>query len=106
MQDCYLRKKPAYEAMGIDASTYAALDEDGVNAVLFKRNSQRSMADVLAGLKHTYADVVETLREIPFGDLMKPLRADDPEKRPVISWVIGNTSEHFLEHRKVIERKL
>jgi hypothetical protein len=37
---------------------------------------------------------------------MKPLRADDPEKRPVISWVIGNTSEHFLEHRKVIERKL
>ncbi len=106
MQECYLGKKPAHEAMGIDAAIYSRLDEDGVNAILFERNRHRSVEDVLDGLKRTYADVVETLRKMPFTDLMKPLRADDPEKRPVILWVLGNTSEHFLEHRRVIEKML
>jgi len=32
--------------------------------------------------------------------------ADDPEKRPLLLWVIGDTSDHFAEHRAVIERML
>ncbi len=106
MLDSYLHKKPAHEAMGIDAATYASLDEDEVNAVLFERNRSRPAAEVLAGLKRAYADVVKTLREMPFADLMKPLHDNDPEKRPVITWVLWNTSEHFLEHRQTIAKML
>ena len=106
MRDCYLDKKPAHEAMGMDAATYAGLDETGENAVLFERNRGRTVSDVLLDLKRTYAVVVETLRKRPFTDLMKPLRDDDPEKRPVLLSVLGNTSEHFAEHRAIIERLL
>jgi hypothetical protein len=41
-----------------------------------------------------------------FEDLMKPRRADDPEKRPLLLWVIGDTSDHFAEHRETIGKML
>jgi hypothetical protein len=106
MRDCYLDKKPAHEALGMDAATYAGLDETGENAVLFERNRGRTASDVLEELKRTYAEVMETLRKIPFADLMKPLRDKNPEKRLVLQSVLGNTSEHFAEHRLTIEKVL
>ena len=35
---------------------------------------------------------------------MKPRFSDDPEKRPLMNWVLSNTVEHFAEHRGYIER--
>jgi len=105
MHDSYLNKKPAHEVMGIDAATLATLDEDGENAWLFQRNRHRSEADVLAELDRIHQEVVTTLKKIPFSDLMKPLRENEPGGRLVIQSVLGNTSEHFLEHRQIIERK-
>jgi hypothetical protein len=105
MHDAYLNKKPAHEVMEIDAATLAGLNEDEENAILFERDRNRTTADVLAGLDDTYAKVVETLKKTPFADLMKPIRDNDPEKRLVILSVLGNTSEHFVEHRRIIERK-
>jgi propanediol dehydratase large subunit len=106
MHEAHLNKKPAHEVMGMDAATLAELDEDGENAILFERNRKRTTAEVLAWLDSTYAKVVETLKKTPFAVLMKPIRDNDPEKRPVILSVLGNTSEHFAEHRRTIERKL
>jgi hypothetical protein len=28
------------------------------------------------------------------------------EKRPILLWVLGDTTEHFLEHRETIEKGL
>ena len=106
MHDAYLNKKAPHEVLEIDAATYAGLDEDGENAIIFERNRDRATDDVLAGLERSYAQVVETLKKMPFADLLKPLRDNDRAKRPVIASVLGNTSEHFVEHRKVIERNL
>ena len=106
MHEAHLNKKPAHEVMGMDAATLAGFDEDGENAILFERSRKRTTAEVLAWLDSTYAKVVETLKKTPFADLMKPIRDNDPEKRPVILSVLGNTSEHFAEHRRTIERKL
>jgi hypothetical protein len=41
-----------------------------------------------------------------FQDLLMPRHADDPEKRPLVMWVIGDTSDHFAEHRATIEKML
>jgi hypothetical protein len=106
MCEADLNKKPLHEVMGMDAATLAGLDEDGENAILFERYRNLSTAEVLAWLDDTYARVMETLKKTPFADLMKPIRDTDPEKRLVILSVIGNTSEHFVEHRRVIERNL
>jgi hypothetical protein len=106
MREAHLNKKPMHEAMEVDAGTLAGLDEDGENAILFERYRNLPTVEVLAWLDDTYARVVETLKKTPFADLMKPIRDNDPEKRPVILSVLGNTSEHFVEHRRVIERNL
>lgn len=106
MQEAYLGKTPAPEAMQIESAVYSSLDEDGINAVLFERNRDRPVSDVIDRLKRRYAAAMETIRATPFADLLRPMTADDPEKRPVMLWVLGNTSEHFREHRAVIERNL
>ncbi len=60
------------------------------------RCSSNATATAPAGrpgrLERTYAEVVETLKKTPFADLMKPYRDNDPEKRPVLLSVLGNTS--------------
>ncbi|HEX8993357.1 MAG TPA: ClbS/DfsB family four-helix bundle protein [Anaerolineales bacterium] len=106
MQDSYLHKMPGHEAWGIDPEKWKHLDENGINAVLFERNRDRPAAEVLAGLRSTYEDIVLTLKTMPFEDLMKPLRESGPDTRLVIESVLGNTSDHFREHRQTIEKGL
>lgn len=100
----YLAGQPAHEAMQVDEEAFKGLDEDGLNAVLHQRNRSRSVADVLAGLQRSHAQVVATLEGMPFTDLMRPIRPHDP--RPVLAWVVGNTYEHYQEHRLAIQAML
>ena len=106
MRDADLHKMPPHEVLGIPADQLKDLDEDGENAVLVERNRGRSPSDVLGDLKTTYADVTRTLAALPFADLMQPLHESGPDKRLVIESVLGNTSDHFREHRLTIEKAL
>lgn len=74
--------------------------------MLFERNKDRSIEDVLNELKQTYEKVLAKLDGMSFEELMAPRHAQDPEKRPLLLWVIGDTSGHFEEHREVLERML
>jgi len=103
MLRCHLQGEPAHETLQIDKTTLKGLDENGVNAVLYERNKDRSAADVFDGLKRSHEQIQAALERIPFTDLMKPHYADDPEQRPLINWVIGNTYDHYQEHRRAIE---
>lgn len=103
MIDCYLRGRPAHEVMGLDKSTYEKMDETSQNAVLYERNKGRTFEDVLQGLKRSHEQVLAVLEEMAFADLMAQLDPDDPEKRPILLWVMGNTYEHYQEHRLTIE---
>jgi hypothetical protein len=102
----YLGDQPPYEAMQIDRAAYESLDEDGINAVLYERNKDRSVEEVLTGLKRSHQEVVATLQQMNFADLLQPLDEDDPQKRPVLDWVIGNTYDHYQEHRRTIQAML
>ncbi len=99
----HIKGEPPYKVMQIDRGTFEQLDENGINAVLYTRNKDRSGKDVLDGLKRSHAQVLATLERMPFADLMKPHYSDDPERRPVINWVIGNTYDHYDEHRVAIQ---
>ena len=102
----YLGGMPAHLALGIEEQKLKGMSEDEENAILFERNRGRSTDEVLDELKSTYLETVKTLNRMGFSSLMKPLKDDNPQQRPVIEWVIGNTSEHFAEHRIIIERVL
>jgi len=100
----HLRDLPPHEVMGVDQATFEQVDENGLNAILFERNRSRSIADVLAGLNRSHADVLPDLEPMSFADLMKQRFPGDPEARPLIDWVIGNTYDHYREHRAAIEK--
>lgn len=100
----HLGGQPEHEAMDIVESTYRTMDQDSVNALLYRRNRDRTLADVEAGLERSHAQVLARLREIPFEDLLALRYPDEPDEGPLLRWVASNTYEHYEEHRVSIER--
>ena len=102
----HMDKRPAEEVMGLTKEQAEGWDMEIINPVLFERNKNRSSADVMDHLKQTYEKLLAKLDAMSFEDLLKPRHADDPEKRPLLLWVLGDTTEHFFEHRETIEKML
>jgi hypothetical protein len=102
----HMDHRPAHEVFGVTEEVTKGWDMEVINPVLFERNRDRSADDVLNGLKKVYAELIKKLEAMSFEDLLKPRHADDPEKRPVLLWVLGDTTEHFEEHRGTIEKML
>ena len=100
----HIDRRPAHEVLGVSEELTKGWDMEVINPVLFERNRDRSTDEVLAWLKQVYAEVVGKLESMSFEELLPPRHADDPEKRPVLLWVLGDTSEHFAEHRETIEK--
>ena len=106
MMGYHIDRRPPHEVMRMTEEQTRDWDMEVMNPVLFERNKDRSIEDVLDELKQTYEKVLAKLDAMSFDDLMAPRHAQDPEKRPLLMWVIGDTSGHFAEHREVIERML
>ena len=91
----HLDHRPAHEVLGVSHDVVRGWDMEVINPVLFERSRNRSTQDVLEQLKSTYVTLVNKLESMTFEDLLKPRLADDPEKRPLLLWVLGDTTEHF-----------
>lgn len=102
----HMDRRPSHEVMRLTEEQTKDWDMEVINPVLFERNKDRSIEDVLEQLKETYDRLLAKLDATPFEDLMKPRHAEDPEKRPLLMWVLGDTTEHFAEHRETIEKML
>lgn len=102
----HMDKRPAHEVMRMTEAETRDWDMEVINPVLFERNKDRSIKEILDELKQTYEKLLAKLDAMSFEDLMKPRHANDPEKRPLLLWVLGDTSEHFAEHRETIEKML
>jgi hypothetical protein len=102
----YLGNVSEADAKGIDAETLKGLDEDGENDILFKRNRNRSVEDVLKELDEVHEQVISTLKTTPFSRLLEPVPSRDAQQYSVLVFVIGNTSAHYAEHRATIEKVL
>jgi hypothetical protein len=102
----HMDKHPAHEVLGVAPEVTQDWEMEVINPVLFERNRARSTEDVLSDLKRTYAQLMTKLRTTPFETLMEPRHPDDPDKQPLVDWVVGNTSAHFAEHRETIEKAL
>ena len=103
MMGHHIDKRPAHEVMDLPEEITRGWDMEVINPELFERNKNRSTRDVMDELRHTYDQVLARLEAMSFDELMAPRHAEDPEKRPLLLWVIGDTSGHFAEHREAIE---
>ena len=102
----HIDRRPPEEVMGLTPEQTKDWDMEIINPVLFERNKNRSLEEVKEHLQQTYEKLFAKLDAMSFEDLLKPRHADDPTKRPLLMWVLGDTTEHFAEHREVIERLL
>jgi hypothetical protein len=102
----HMDQRPAHEVADVTPEVAADWDFQVMNALFFERYRHQPLEQVLDELKMTYEKVHARLESMSFEDLMKPRRADDPEKRPIFNWILGDTSEHFEEHRETIEKML
>jgi hypothetical protein len=102
----HMDRRPAHEVMDLPEEITRGWDMEVINPELFERNQDRSITDVLDELQRVYKTLLAKLDAMSLDDLMKPRHADDPEKRPLLMWVIGDTTDHFAEHRAMIERML
>ena len=102
----HMDRRPAHEVMGLPMEITKDWDFEVINPALFERNRGRSAEDVISEIKRIYAALTQKLRSMPFEKLLEPRHADDPERRPLLAWVLGDTTEHFAEHRATIEKML
>jgi len=102
----HMDRRPAHEVLGVSEDVTEGWDMEKINPVLFERNKDRSTQDVLDWLKKTYEEQIKKLEAMSFDDLLKARHEDDPEKRPLLLWVLGDTADHFAEHRETIEKML
>lgn len=102
----HLDRRPSHEVLKVSEEVTRDWDMEVINPVLFERNRNRATQEVLDDLKRVHAELIEKLKAMSFDDLLIPRHADDPEKRPVLMWVLGDTTDHYAEHRATIEKML
>jgi hypothetical protein len=100
----HLDRRPSHEVLGVSEDVTKGWDMEIINPVLFERNRNRSSQDIMDELKQVYGKLMAKLESMSFEDLMKPRYEDDIEKRSLLLWVLGDTTEHFSEHRETIEK--
>lgn len=101
----YFDHRPAHEVVGVDPEVTADWDFQVMNDVMFKRDRDQPLEQVLDELKSTYTKVHDRLEATTFENLMKPIFDDDPDWL-LITGVVNNTNKHFAEHRETIEKVL
>ena len=108
-----LRREPRWAAMNLDAQFVREAESfDALNAVLYERDKNRSVADILAAYRATHQSLLDTLADLADEDLFKPYihyQPDDHgpnEHEPVIRWIVGNTYGHYDEHLPWLEELL
>jgi hypothetical protein len=100
-----LQNQGRYEAMNVDAETFLQGGVDAVNEMIYERNRERPLADILAFFHESHQQMMAVLASLSDEDLQKsyshyqPLEPGEDSGAPIIDWVIGDTYGHYDEHR-------
>ena len=74
----HIDKRPPYEVLGVAPEVVKEWDSAVINPILFERNKNRSVEEVLGEMKTVHAQLVAKLEAMPFEALLEPRRAEDP----------------------------
>ena len=102
----HMDHKSSREVFNLPEDLAENFDFQKVNAYMVARDRGRTREQVLDELKQKYAEVVARLEAMPFDALLELRFPDDPRRGTLLEFVLGNTSEHFKEHRLTIEKVL
>lgn len=100
----HLQNQPAAQVWGLDAATLKS--QDAINAAIQQRSSSRSAADILAESHIAHAQLRSALQDLSFDRILQPRYSDQPERGPLLGWIIGDTYDHYEEHGAYIQKQL
>jgi len=103
-----LRREPRWEAMGVDMelakSRLVGETEDALNQVMRDRMQELSLAEVRDRLRSANEALKSQVESMDGEELLRGyshFAPDEPGEetgRPVLGWVVGNSSAHYIEH--------
>jgi uncharacterized protein (TIGR03083 family) len=105
-----LKHQPRYPAMGVDVQTVQSNDEGELNRILRAQQASASLADVRERLRQTHEEITAVVASLQPDDLLKSYSHYQPDEpgedsgEPVLRWVVGNSSWHYLEHLPWIQK--
>jgi len=92
-----------FAAMGVDFATVENLSEDEENALIRERTPSRTLAETRAALRTAHEHLLSALEPLSDADLERSYSHYQSEVgtdsgRPIVAWIVGNSSEHYREH--------
>ena len=102
--DGLLHGRGGIETFGLEGPE--VLDTDAINAILQARHAALSAGDARRRFARSHAALMVTLEGLTDADLQRPIGSylpghddDERSRRPIVGWIVGNTYEHYDEHR-------
>lgn len=91
--------RAAWESLSIDKETYQSLDIDGINQIVYERNKDRSLPEVLTDFRKTQEKIILTVEQMNEDDLERQIPTGlDERYRRIIDIVEGNFAGHDRDH--------
>jgi uncharacterized protein (TIGR03083 family) len=95
-------------AVGVSDELFAEGEDDAVNDEVRKRDADKSLAEVLSEFRRVRASTIAAVTDLSDEDLQRPYsyyQPTDPDnsQTPVIETLVGNSSEHDVEHTEWIK---
>jgi len=101
--------RPFAEVTGLADVPYASTPIDQINQALHQRDRDLPLAQALQSFRSSHQELIATLDQMNEADLFKPYtpagRGPDSAGQ-LIDWIIGDSYDHYDEHRATIERLL
>ncbi len=108
-----LRREPRWAAMQLSEKLVRdSQSDDEINAVIYQQYKDCSTSEVRAAFRDAHQQMLNALKNLTDADLFKtyayyqPHDPDANNKDPVLGWIVGNTYEHYAEHRPWMEELL
>ncbi len=102
----HMQGRPFAEAAKMDEATAAATAdmtaEGGINDFFYERDKDRPLGDVLHDFQQSHQEVLAALETMEYAELVKLHHPDNPDAGRLLDYVIGDTYEHYAEHRNII----
>jgi uncharacterized protein (TIGR03083 family) len=99
-----LRYQPRWPTMGLSSEFVEANPIDTINDVIFQQHREKSVQEVQTMFNESRTRFLSVLSELSDDDLHRtyshyqPFDTSTDSGAPILNWVVGNTSEHVMEH--------
>jgi hypothetical protein len=101
--------QPFNDVVGLTSVPYATTPVDQINEAFYERDKDLPLAQVLQSFRDGHQQLVTTLDRMSEADLFRaytPAGRGPNSAGQLIDWVIGDSYEHYDEHRATIQKLL